>query len=218
VAIHERANGGYYSSGWEAQVSTTQSALVQPEETVDGVVVAEETHLRWLEWDRPEEIRVGACVGGVPPASLLDQDDPLLRLCAEWRHEVVADYDTLDGATKHLVGVQNGFRFETPGNRWLAFNPSVAGSLGWVRDSDGLFRWRDSSGAVMVETLLWQDGLYDQQPPKPKVEVGWGWIVRASSVGWAHIRDAYDVRSRCVCVMRKSQKVQPHRAIEVSPA
>ncbi len=218
AAIHERANGAYYSSGWEAQVSTTQSALVQPEETVDGVVMAEETHLRWLEWDRPEEIRVGACVGGVPPASLLDEDDPLLRLCAEWRHELVADYDTLDGATKHLVGVQNGFRFETPGNRWLAFNPSVARSLGWVYDSEGLFRWRDSSGAVMVETLLWQDGLYDQQPPKPKVEVGWGWIVKASSAGWAHIRDAYDVRSRCVCVMRKSQKVQPHRATTLSTA
>ena len=39
---NERTNG-YYSTGWEASVSTDQSALVQPEETVDGVVLAEET-------------------------------------------------------------------------------------------------------------------------------------------------------------------------------
>ena len=71
---------------------------------------------------------------------------------------------------------------------------------------------------VDVETLLWQDGLYDEQPPKPKVEVGWGWIVKASVVGWAQIGDAYDVRSRCVCVMRKSQKVGLHRATALSAA
>lgn len=216
--IRERANEGHYSTGWEAGVSIDQSALLQAEEIIDGVIVAEETRLRWLEWDRPEEIRIGACVGGVPPTSLLNEDDPLLHLCVEWRHELVADYDTLSGAAKHFVGVQNGYRFETPGNRWLAFNPSIALSLGWVRDSAGLFRWVDSSGAVMVETLLWQDGLYDQQPPKPKVEVGWGWIVKASSAGWGHIRDAYDVRSRCVCVMRKSQKVELHRATALSAA
>ena len=109
-----------------ARVSIDQSALLQPEEILDGVVLAEETHLRWLEWDRPEETRIGAFVGGVPPVSLLDEDDPLLRLCVEWQHELVKDYDGLGGAAKHIVGVQNGYRFETPGERWLAFNPSVA--------------------------------------------------------------------------------------------
>lgn len=214
--IRERAEKGHYSAGWESCVSVDQSALMQPEERVDGVVLAEETHLRWLEWDRPEEIRVGAVVGGVPPVSLLNGDDPLLRLCVEWQHEFVEDYDRLEGAAKHIVGVQNGYRFETPGKRWLAFNPSVARSLGWVRDVAGLFRWTDTSGAVLVETLLWQDGLYEQQAPKPRVEVGWGWLVKASPAGWVQIREFYSALSRCVCVTRKSQKEQPSRATAVT--
>ncbi|MHB1330215.1 MAG: hypothetical protein ACYC2K_18600, partial [Gemmatimonadales bacterium] len=215
-SIRERADNGHYGAGWEARVSIDQSALLQSEEIVDGVVLAEETHLRWLEWDRPEETRIGAAVGGVPPTTLLNEDDPLLHLCVEWQHELVEDYDGLVGPAKHIVGVQNGYRFETPGERWLAFNPAVARSLGWVRDFTGLFRWTDTSGSVMVETLLWQDGLYEQQAPKPKVEVGWGWLVKASPAGWAQIGDVYTVRSRCVCVIRKSQKVQPSRATAVS--
>ena len=139
---------------------------------------------------------MGAFVGGVPQASLLNEDNPLLRLCVEWQHELVKDYDGLGGPAKHIVGVQNGYRFETPGERWLAFNPSVARSLGWMRDLTGLFRWTDTSGAVMVETLLWQDGLYEQQAPKPKVEVGWGWLVKASPAGWTQIRDVHNIRSR----------------------
>lgn len=214
--IRERADNGHYGTGWETRVSIEQSALLQSEEIVDGVVLAEDTHLRWLEWDRPEETRIGAVVGGVPPTSLLNEDDPLLHLCVEWQHELVEDYDGLGGPAKHIVGVQNGYRFETPGERWLALNPSVARSLGWVRDLTGLFRWTDTSGAVMVETLLWQDSLYEQQAPKPKVEVGWGWLVKASLAGWAQIGDAYTVLSRCECVIRKSQKVQPSRATAIS--
>jgi hypothetical protein len=216
--IRERASNGHYVAGWESSVSIDQSALLLPEAVTDGVVVAEETRLRWLEWDRPEEIRLGAVVGGVPPDSLLNEDSPLLHLCVEWRHELADRYENLSGPAKHIIGVQNGFRFETPGDRWYAFNPSVARALGWMRDPNGLFRWTDSTGRVMVETLLWQDGLYEQQAPKPKVEVGWGWIVKASSAGWLQVCDLFDVRSRCVCVMRKSEKIDIHRATAISAA
>jgi hypothetical protein len=216
--ISERAGRGHYTTGWESRVSTGQSALLQSQETTAGPIIAEETHLRWLEWDRPEEIRVGAVVAGVPPESILGVEDPLIKLCADWPHQLVSDYFTLRGDRKHLAGVQHAYRFETPGNRWLAFNPVVAKSLGWVLDTHGLFRWYDTSGVLMVETILWQDGLYEHQPPKFEDEVGWGWIVRASQKGWAAIRSHYDIRSRCVCVMRKSNKVEWQRATAMSPA
>ena len=67
----------------------------------------------------------------------------------------------------------------------------------------------------MVETLLWQDGLYEQQAPKPKVEVGWGWLVKASPAGWTQIRDVHNIRSRCVCVTRKSEKIGIQRAVAI---
>jgi hypothetical protein len=213
-----RSGRSYYSTGWESHASTEQSAMLQPANTSGGVVIAEETHLRWLQWERPEELRLGAIVGGVPPAALLEADDPLLKLCVEWPHDLVSKYPVLSGDGRHLAGIQNGYRFETPGNRWIAFNPSVARSLDWVLDSDGLFRWTDVSGHVMVESLLWQDGLYEQQPPKLDDEVGWGWLVRASQAGWAAIVDAYEVRSRAVCVMRKSNKVSWQRASGLLPA
>src|SRR5260221_3028436 len=71
--IAERADRerSYYS--WESRVSTGQSATVQPAEIDDGVVIVEETHLRWLQWERPEEVRFGAVVGGVPPTAVLDR-------------------------------------------------------------------------------------------------------------------------------------------------
>jgi len=191
---------------------------MQAEEVVGGVIIAEETRLRWLEWDRPEEIRYGAIVGGIPPSAILDAEDPLLKLCVDWRHDLVSEYPTLRGDPKHLAGVQHAYRFETPGNRWLGFNPSVALSLGWALDPHGLFRWTDPSGLLMVETILWQDGLYEHQPPKFDDEVGWGWIVRASRTGWAAILGAYEVRSRAVCVMRKSNKVSWQRATALSAA
>jgi hypothetical protein len=70
----------------------------------------------------------------------------------------------------------------------------------------------------MVETLLWQGGLFEQPPPKFEDEVGWGWSVRASPIGWTAIGDAYQVRSRCVCVIRKSNKVSAQRVTIVSSA
>jgi hypothetical protein len=221
TSIAERADGterGHYNAGWESRASTGQSATLAPAERVDGVIIAEESHLRWLQWERPEEVRLGAIVGGVPPTALLEEDDPLRKFCVEWPHDLVSDYPRLRGDSRHLAGLQNGYRFETPGNRWLAFNPSVALSLGWVLDAHGLFRWIDAFGGVMVESLLWQDGLYEHQPPKFDDEVGWGWLVRASQPGWKAIVDAYDVRSRAICVMRKSNKVSWHRATALSPA
>jgi hypothetical protein len=213
--IAERAGGAersYYSAGWESGASTEQSATLVPLETVEGVIIAEETHLRWLQWERPEEVRLGAIVGGVPPTVLLEKEDPLLTLCVEWSHDLVRDYSRLTGDARYLAGIHNGYRFETPGNRWLAFNPSVALSLGWILDTNGLFRWLDESGDVMVESLLWQDSLFEHQPPKLDDEVGWGWLVRASQPGWTAIVGAYQVRSRAVCVMRKSNTVPWQRA------
>lgn len=220
-SIAERADGtdrSYYTSGWESRVSTERSSFFEPVETVDGIIVAEETHLRWLQWERPEEVRLGAVVGGVPPNGLLDGDDPLKELCAHWPHDLISAYPGLRGDTRHLAGLQNGFRFETPGNRWLAFNPSVAMSFGWVLDAEGLFRWTDQSGRLMAESILWQDGLYEHQPPKFDDEVGWGWLVRVSQAGWAEIVDAYKVRTRAICIMRKSNNVPWHRATALSPA
>jgi hypothetical protein len=40
----------------------------------------------------------------------------------------------------------------------IAFCPIVAAALGWVRDPDNAFLYRDSDGMVAARTIYWRDG------------------------------------------------------------
>jgi hypothetical protein len=67
--------------------------------------------------------------------------------------------------------------------QWIALNPEIAGQLGWTLDRNGLFRWVDSEGGLMAETIWWKDGSLDHQPPEHDDEVGEGWLVVMSGRG-----------------------------------
>jgi hypothetical protein len=64
---------------------------------------------------------------------------------------------------------------------WLAFNPAIAIQLGWYLSEDGIFRWVDEQGKIMVESRRWQDGPIDRQPPRTREITGEGWLVVASA-------------------------------------
>ena len=80
----------------------------------------------------------------------------------------------------HLVVRNQSFGTDTEGTEWIALNPAIAAYLGWKAADGGLFRWVDTAGEVMVETLWWADGNISLTPPKNENEVGEGWIVLAS--------------------------------------
>ncbi len=93
---------------------------------------------------------------------------------------------------------------DSPGGNWLALNPAIAIRLGWSIAEDGIFRWVDDQGRVMVESIWWMDG-------RPMLhtdglledEVGEGWLVLASESAFRQIEEAFGSLSRRSTVVRR---------------
>lgn len=202
-SIAEYSTDDYAQKNWTAGVNTKASALLA--RSADGLVLAEETELRWLPWKVPTEKRYGVCVSGWPPQEILRTErDPLSRLCETWVQATVEDYAHRVARSECLIILQEGVRFESPAQRWLAFNPNIAKQLGWTLAPIGLFRWLDRGGQVMVESIWWEDGFPHQPPPHFDDEVGSGWLVIASRSGGAAIRRQYGGLTTCVRVERQA--------------
>ncbi len=57
-----------------------------------------------------------------------------------------------------LIIKNDGSSFQQYQSDWLAFDPRVAASLGWMRDLSQPGRWRDTKGNMMVKSVWWIDG------------------------------------------------------------
>ena len=114
------------------------------------------------------------------------------------------EYPFLRGgtATPPLVFRHSDYAYDSPGNNWLALNPTIGSSLGWSVAEDGLFRWVNNAGQTMVESIWWTDGLVGQAPPHFDDEVGEGWLVVASQVAWDAITSQLGTLKRMVHVER----------------
>jgi hypothetical protein len=100
-------------------------------------------------------------------------------------------YLHINTTLEHLIVSACNHGFDTPGEAWIAFNPSLAKELGWssiesVKDS--CFRWVNQSGDLVVESLWWNDGLPEQHLRHPSSEIGSGWLVLATQQGFAEIK------------------------------
>lgn len=93
-----------------------------------------------------------------------------------------SEYPNLHGVSKFpaLVVYGHSRQVAIGGTEWLAFNPAFATSLGWSLSDEGLFRWVDADEKIMVESIWWQDGPMDRQPPRSNEVTGEGWLVVAS--------------------------------------
>jgi len=67
---------------------------------------------------------------------------------------------------------------------WLAFNPYIARNLSWIFSTEGLFRWVNQAGEIMVESVWWTDSTLAHSD-RISEEVGEGWLVLASPEGWS---------------------------------
>ncbi|HEY3567176.1 MAG TPA: ATP-binding protein [Thermoanaerobaculia bacterium] len=173
---------------WTTHVSLATSALRSAPSASDWTILAEQTCLSWLDWPRPTEKRYGVIVssGLIPRPG----DDFFRSFCPQWQ-DLAREYEHLAFHRQHLIVRRAAFQFETPSPYFLAFNPSVARSLGWTFAGEDGFRWQDPERHTMVESLWWQDGCPHLNPPETSDEVGEGWLVRASSAGWEAIRTLY---------------------------
>jgi hypothetical protein len=151
-----------------------------------SVVLAELTRIRHLDWDSPTEYRFSMlCHPDCPlPDKLTDSYHFFLNKY-QWRAE---DYPDLYMDTLPVVVIDGHPRgVEFGGHEWLAFNPKIALHLDWKCSTDGLFRWEDSDGRTMIESLWWQDGPIDRQPPRSET-CSEGWLVVATESAYRAIQ------------------------------
>lgn len=151
----------------------------------DGfVVLGELSRFKEWSWETPTEWRLSmGCHPDQPSPTDTDEINALnfFPFSSFWRAK---DYPVLSGAENEPSLVVYGSHRQVliGAIDWLAIHPSVAMSLDWRLAEDGLFRWVDENGAIMVESRWWQDGPLGRQPPRSREITGEGWLVVASPV------------------------------------
>ena len=96
---------------------------------------------------------------------------------------------------------------DSPGGKWLALNPAVGVQLGWSIADDGIFRWVNDQGHVMVESIWWIDGrptLLDDGLAED--EAGEGWLVLASERALEHIEETIGLSTKKSAVIRRYEE------------
>ena len=168
--------------------------------TSDGrILLAEHTTLKCLGWQLPTEKRNAYVYVDIESTN---NDTGIIQV---FRNRLLDEYPFpifLDPYPPFIIS-QKVYYFDTPGAGWLAINPVIAHDLGWKFARDGLFRWTNEDGDVMIESIWWLDGLMDHNPPLLDDEVGEGWLVLATSEAFGQIKDHYGSLKMQVVVERE---------------
>lgn len=145
------------------------------------LVVGELSRFKAWDWSVPTEQRFSmACHPDWPCADELRSAWDFFPRKLIWNAK---DYPNLSGSDRLPTLIVYGYPLQVAigGAEWLAFNPTIATRLGWMLSDEGVFRWVDAEGNTMVESIWWQDGPMDRQPPRSNEVTGEGWLVVASS-------------------------------------
>lgn len=178
------------------------------EVTDRGLVFAEETTLLHLDWERTTEIRRSAVY--LTGAYHQDRLSGERSFFPEVINHLVEDYPNVHQTYSKLRGdaphfpfvIQHlGYGYDSPGNRWLALNPTVGYDLGWTINGDGLFKWVDNDGKIMAESIWWADGPIDHFPYQSD-EVGAGWLVVINPDALEALQARYGQLKRQVVIER----------------
>ena len=170
----------------------------------DRCVLAERTQLKRLYWETPTEIRrvVTSRASKYLPTAL---DDRKFFYTIGYRY--LEEYGTpeLRAASSPIIVARQTFGYDSPGQDWIALNPAIALGLGWKLAKEGLFRWTDEDGNIMVESIWWVDGPLGYPPPRFDDEVGEGWLVLASESALEQIAAKCGSIRRLIAVEREYQ-------------
>jgi len=186
----------------DAFVSKLDALKVLPTATGIGEwhVLAESSLIRSLDWSLATEVRESLASsdsirsdGSTEPPTVY--------------HAYYREYVHLKPRVNEAVVIRNrGEQFSSPGQDWLAFNPELGRRLGWSISPNGLFRWQDSDGVAMVETMWWAYGGFQRQPPHLRDQVGNGWLVLATSAGLRCITSLLGPLNRHVRIERSARR------------
>jgi hypothetical protein len=191
--------GASRNEAWVERVEEAFGLAVR--RTPDGrIVLAEGTTLKKLDWGGPTEDRRSTVL---PLSETSRSGDDHNALFHKAVNELYAEYPNVaSSAADRLVVRHSGYGYESPGERWLALNPSIGRQLGWIPTDSGLFRWANDEGETMVESVWWADGLLARTHPLGDYVVGEGWLVLATEEALARIDEAYGALARVLVVER----------------
>lgn len=154
-------------------------------------VVGERSRFKAWDWSVPTEYRFSmACHPDWPCTNELRDAFDFFPYKSIWN---ASEYPNLHGMDKFPALIVYGYSRQVAigGAEWLAFNPAFATNLGWSLSDEGLFRWVNAEGLTMVESIWWQDGPMDRQPPRSNEVTGEGWLVVASPEAQLSILDRF---------------------------
>ena len=188
-------------------VQNVDNALSSTDWIPDGqrIVVAEATNLT-IRKDRRSmtETRYSVLDTGNLTRRQLEENPESMFVEVVRRH--ISEYPSLLEYSGRFVLVlrHTADWVDSPGGNWLALNPAIAISLGWSIAEDGIFRWVNDQGHVMVESTWWMDGRpMLHADGLPGDEVGEGWLVLASESALGQIEEAFGALSRRSAVVRR---------------
>lgn len=145
----------------------------------DGrLVLAEWSRFVKQDWGQPEEVRCSMLAPSSWPEP--EVNDSFFLGKASWRANHYPNLYDLRNPNEFPFPAFRAWGWFTDGD-WFAMNPSLGFFMDWYPDQNGLFRWIDKSGEVMVESLWWQDGCLHYGEPYGYCELcSEGWVVLAS--------------------------------------
>jgi hypothetical protein len=164
-------------------------------------IIGELTTWSWLDWDLPTEVRISTVCH--PKWKIgVDIKSPysLFPSMMHWTAIEYPEITTTDEPSLVIYGT--GSYIDHGGIEWLALNPSIGLSLGWSVSDEGVFRWINEKGDVMVESIYWKDGPISRQPPKMNDICSNGWLVTASDEAVEKIREAIGEAIKVNAVIR----------------
>jgi hypothetical protein len=158
--------------------------------TENGVVIfGEYTKLKTLDWETPMVIRQSLiCLENFQPEDEEERFFPRHLIVQIDGYPFQSGGDEADNATVvwHWERMS-----DSPYSQWVAFNPALARSLGWKPSAEKLFGWTNESGELMVWSVFWRDGLFEEQPPHLHNEVGEGWVVLGTLEALKEVRNHF---------------------------
>lgn len=139
------------------------------------VVVGEVTRTQILDWGVPSETRAAFIATHTSPRPHRDAEmSQFFPARPTWRADA---YPRVSGDPVRECAVIYGYeyRLRFADREWLAINPWIASALRWTPHPEVPFSWLQD-GKLVAQSICWQDGPYNRQPPGGDV-CSQGWLV-----------------------------------------
>jgi hypothetical protein len=154
--------------------------------TTQGVVIAEYSVIRRLEWERPTEERRRTLVPAASAGAIAAGQE---NLFTETMISLSAYPSRGDPDGSLTLLNYGGVRFMTTKERWIAINPAVAASLDWSPDPQRAGGWHGADGERRVSTVIWAEGYVGWPSPDFDEEPGFGSYLVAAPVALEELAD-----------------------------